>query len=67
MGQGSSISVRNETEITLRVELTVLLPYYSGEVKPGETFKVETGAVWFTVEVRPADPDSTRVSGHELS
>lgn len=61
MGHASSITVKNDTNITLDFELSNVYPYYWGTLKPGESETRNTGSWWFTVRVRPTRPEIVRV------
>jgi hypothetical protein len=48
---GGSMSIVNETNVSLNIALKQVTPlYYQNSVKPGETMYKDTGAVHLTVE-----------------
>ncbi|CAG8561071.1 2189_t:CDS:2 [Ambispora gerdemannii] len=48
---GGSMSITNETNVSLNIALKQMTPlYYQNDVKPGETMYRSTGAVHFTIE-----------------
>ncbi len=50
---GSTVSIYNETEVTLNIALSQAGPlYYQNFVKPGECFTAYVGKVWFTIDGR---------------
>ena len=49
--------IRNDTQWPLIISLNQVGPLYYGLVQPGEVFKRDTGAVWFTVKAR-ISPDN---------
>lgn len=61
MGHTSSITVKNDTDITLDFELCNVYPYYWGTLKPGESATRYTGSWWFTVRVKPTTPEIVKV------
>ena len=58
---GSSISIRNATEVPLNISLKQLGPlYYKNEVKPGEEVTWDVGKVWFTIEAKISNGNAYR-------
>lgn len=56
------MSIRNDTEVDVNICLKQLTPlYFQNNLKPGETFHRNVGAVWFTI-AGSADRLSNRFS-----
>jgi hypothetical protein len=50
MSQGPGFEIKNCTQWPLTISLEQLGPLYYGLCQPGEIFKRDTGAVWFTIK-----------------
>jgi len=56
-GKSPGFKIHNKSTIPLTIALDQIgCLYYDNLVKPGETFDKTTGAVWFTIKARVADP-----------
>lgn len=64
---GSTISIHNDTEVTLNIALSQVGPlYYQNCIAPGQCATFDVGKVWFTIEGRVWNGEN-EYNGNEIA